>query len=159
VYKGVLFSTSSQPGWRDARWLGGYHASSAVVLGCASLLAIAVFAGQDRAAATLRLALSVVLLIHVVPLWLLLWELWPAVSRRQSRARRHREVVLALGAGALFPLCLLAAGTGPITELSAVVLILLGSWTFRALIVLLPHQGLYRGDTEPESVPTRPTEA
>ena len=32
VYKGVLFSTTSQPGWKDARWLGGYHANSAVVL-------------------------------------------------------------------------------------------------------------------------------
>src|SRR5579871_5360599 len=29
VYKGVLLSTSAQPGWRDARWLGGYLASAA----------------------------------------------------------------------------------------------------------------------------------
>ena len=29
VYKGVLFSTSSQPGWKDARWLGGYLTNSA----------------------------------------------------------------------------------------------------------------------------------
>ena len=34
-YKGVLFSTSSQPGWKDARWLGGYLINSALVLGCA----------------------------------------------------------------------------------------------------------------------------
>src|SRR5215469_3359390 len=24
AYKGVLLSTNSQPGWRDARWMGGY---------------------------------------------------------------------------------------------------------------------------------------
>src|ERR1700733_1423786 len=28
VYKGVLFSTSSQPAWKDARWLGGYLVNS-----------------------------------------------------------------------------------------------------------------------------------
>ncbi len=36
AYKGVLFSTSSQPGWKDARWLGGCMANSALTLGCAS---------------------------------------------------------------------------------------------------------------------------
>ena len=42
AYKGVLFSTSSQPGWKDARWLGGFMANSALMLGCAELLAISV---------------------------------------------------------------------------------------------------------------------
>ena len=35
VYKGVLLSTTAQPGWKDARWLGGFHTLSAVALGCA----------------------------------------------------------------------------------------------------------------------------
>ena len=39
AYKGVLFSTCSQPGWKDARWLGGFMANSALTLGCVQLLA------------------------------------------------------------------------------------------------------------------------
>ena len=53
MYKGVLFSTTAQPGWRDARWLGGYLATSAVLLGCAELLLLALLLGQpggDRGA-------------------------------------------------------------------------------------------------------------
>src|SRR5947209_12068585 len=38
LYKGVLFSTTAQPGWKDMRWLGGYLANSAVLLGTAGLL-------------------------------------------------------------------------------------------------------------------------
>src|SRR5207237_7423644 len=51
VYKGVLFSTSAQPGWNDARWLGGYLTNSALMLGCAELLALSVLIGQEPAAA------------------------------------------------------------------------------------------------------------
>jgi hypothetical protein len=40
IYKGVLLSTNAQPGWRDARWLGGYLTNSALLLGCAELLAL-----------------------------------------------------------------------------------------------------------------------
>src|SRR5207302_1423195 len=41
AYKGVPLSTNAQPGWRDARWLGGYLTNSALPLGCAELLALA----------------------------------------------------------------------------------------------------------------------
>src|ERR1700752_4432519 len=40
VYKGVLLSTSSQPGWKDARWLGGYLANSALLPRCAEVLVL-----------------------------------------------------------------------------------------------------------------------
>ncbi len=53
AYKGVLFSTSSQPGWKDARWLGGFMANSALMLGCAVMLAVSVLTGHPRAAADL----------------------------------------------------------------------------------------------------------
>ena len=45
VYKGVLLSTNAQPGWRDARWLGGYLSNSALVLGCAEMLVLAALMG------------------------------------------------------------------------------------------------------------------
>src|ERR1700722_1193676 len=31
AYKGVLLSTNVQPGWKDARWLGGYLTNSAIL--------------------------------------------------------------------------------------------------------------------------------
>ena len=54
AYKGVLLSTNAQPGWRDARWLGGFMANSALALGLAQLLAIAILTGDARAAAAVH---------------------------------------------------------------------------------------------------------
>src|SRR5271170_1406140 len=48
AYKGVLLSTNSQPGWHDARWLGGYLTNSALLLGCAEMLALSVLTGEMR---------------------------------------------------------------------------------------------------------------
>src|SRR5207302_3094017 len=58
VYKGVLLSTSAQPGWRDARWLGGYLTSSALLLGCGEMLVLSIVTGQEHPAALLRPALE-----------------------------------------------------------------------------------------------------
>ncbi|MBV8312486.1 MAG: polysulfide reductase NrfD, partial [Planctomycetaceae bacterium] len=71
AYKGVLFSTSSQPGWKDARWLGGWMANSALTLGCAELLAVSVLTGHPRAAAALRTVAAVLLLLNLIPTGLL----------------------------------------------------------------------------------------
>src|SRR5437016_6936618 len=81
AYKGVLLSTNAQPGWRDARWLGGYLTNSAFLLGCAGVLALAVLTGQERAAAILRPALGLLLVLNAVPLGLLLANLRPALAR------------------------------------------------------------------------------
>jgi hypothetical protein len=42
VYKGVSLSTSAQPGWSKARWLGGYLTSAAVGPGAALLILLAI---------------------------------------------------------------------------------------------------------------------
>jgi Ni/Fe-hydrogenase subunit HybB-like protein len=73
LYKGVLFSVTSQPGWQDARWLGAYVCNSAVLMGSALLLFLAAAAGAGEAAASLRLALLGLLLLDVV-LFLLLYR-------------------------------------------------------------------------------------
>src|SRR5919197_5939103 len=77
VYKGVLLSTSAQPGWRDARWLGGYLTNSALLLGCAEMLALAALLGQEKAGALLRPALVLLLVLNLVPLGLLVRDLRP----------------------------------------------------------------------------------
>src|SRR5262249_52383892 len=87
AYKGVLLSPNSHPGGRDARWLGGYLANSALLLGCAELLVLAVLLGQARAAAILHTALVLLLVLNVVPLCLLVRDLRPRLSRVRTRRR------------------------------------------------------------------------
>src|SRR5438445_13323155 len=84
VYKGVLLSTNAQPGWKDARWLGGYLTNSAILLGCATMLVLAVLLGQASATALLRPALGLLVLLNALFLLLLLGAL------RTARARIYR---------------------------------------------------------------------
>jgi hypothetical protein len=139
AYKGVLLSTNAQPGWRDARWLGGYLTSSALLLGCAEMIVLAVLLGQEKATATLRPALGVLLLLNAVFLLLLLADLRPALARIYRSTELWQRGVLALGGGLLLPLCLvLVSGSAPVL-LTAVLLLLLGSLVIRFEIIKLPH--------------------
>jgi hypothetical protein len=138
VYKGVLLSTSAQPGWRDARWLGGYLASSALMLGSAEMLALSVFMEQSRATSVLRPALALLLILNSVPLFLVVVELWPTLAQIYTRRRLELLAVLCIGGGMLVPLGLLL-GSSSFPLLGAVLLLLLGSLTMRFVIVRLPH--------------------
>jgi hypothetical protein len=139
LYKGVLLSTNAQPGWRDARWLGGYLANSALLLGCAVMLVLATLLGQERAGALLRPALVLLLALNLVPLGLLVVNLRPALSRAYTLGQLGRVAALCLGAGTVIPLALLLAGASPLPVLAAVLSLLLGSIAIRFLIVRLPH--------------------
>jgi hypothetical protein len=143
VYKGVLLSTNAQPGWRDARWLGGYLTSSALLLGCADLLVLSILMGQQRAGTVLRPALVQLLVLTVVALCLLVADLRPALSRIHTRRQLGRLAALCVGAGTLVPLGLLLAGGRALAVLAAV-LLLLGSLAMRFLIVRLPHASAHR---------------
>src|ERR1700739_3510749 len=68
AYKGVLLSTNAQPGWKDARWLGGYLTNSALLMGCGEFLILSAAMGQTQAAAILRTAFIVLLVLNVIPL-------------------------------------------------------------------------------------------
>jgi Polysulphide reductase, NrfD len=156
AYKGVLLSTNAQPGWRDARWLGGYLANSALLLGCAGLLALSVLMGQESAKAVLRPALVLLLVLNVVPLSLVVADLRPALSRIYSRRQLWRLAALCVGGGTLVPLGLLLAGGSPLPVLAAVLSLLLGSVAIRFVIVRLPHAGQHSqaGTTAPETMGT-----
>ncbi len=138
AYKGVLFSTTSQPGWKDARWLGGYLTNSALVLGCAELLALSLVTGHENATAVLRIALMLVILLNAVALGLLLFDTRTALARAYTRKAIGRLGVLAAGGGLLLPLTLLAVG-GPLLLAGAVVLVVLGAFIVRSEIVHFPH--------------------
>jgi hypothetical protein len=139
VYKGVLFSTSSQPGWMHARWLGAYLANSSLVLGCAVLLAIAVVTSQGNAVARLGPALGLLLVTNLVVLALLVYDVRGELSRCHSPAEVGLLVALVPGLGIVLPLLLLVGGSvGP--RLAAVAFVLFGALAARHAIVRLPHR-------------------
>lgn len=141
AYKGVLFSTTAQPGWRDARWLGAYHASGALALGGAVLLLGATVAG-NTAAIVLRPALGVLVLLNLLPLALLAAELRPALARAHAGGARA-WFPAALLCGVVLPLGLLVAGEW-VTDAVAAVLVLAVGFGVRSVVVHLPHAVAHR---------------
>src|SRR6516165_1448668 len=104
AYKGVLLSTNAQPGWKDARWMGGYLTNSALLLGCAQLLVLSALMRQAQAAATLRTAFIVLLVLNVIPLGLLFANLHPTFARLFTREQQWRVGLLTFAAATLIPL-------------------------------------------------------
>jgi Ni/Fe-hydrogenase subunit HybB-like protein len=139
AYKGVLLSTNSQPGWKDARWLGGYLTNSAFMLGCAALLCLSVLRGEGRATAVTRPALALLVVLNAVFLLLLLNELRPALVQIFAPRQLAYLGLVALGGGTLIPLVLLFVGQRPALLLSAAVLLVLGSLVIRFVIIKIPH--------------------
>ena len=135
-YKGVLFSTSSQPGWRDARWLGAYHLVTAVALGVGVLLAVGEMTPGTLVADPLPAAFAGLLVLHAVLFLLTFAELRPAFLRAYTRGQTH-----GLAAGVLFlatavaPFGGLLLGSGP----AAVVLLAAAALVARFALVGLPH--------------------
>jgi hypothetical protein len=138
AYKGVLFSTTAEPGWKDARWLGGYLTNSALLLGCGELLALAILMGELTAVVVLRPALVLLLFLNVVALGLLLIDVRAALASAYTRGALGRLGALVLGGGVVVPLGLLAVGSPPML-LGAVLLLVLGALVVRFEVVRLPH--------------------
>jgi Ni/Fe-hydrogenase subunit HybB-like protein len=139
AYKGVLLSTNAQPGWKDARWMGGYLTNSAILIGCAELLVLSAFMGQTQATAILRIAFIVLLLLNLIPLGLLFANLHPAHARLYTRAEQWRAGVLVFAAVTLIPLGLTFLNRGSLFILGAVLFLLLGSWLVRFVYIKIPH--------------------
>lgn len=139
LYKGVLFSTSSQPGWKDARWLGAYLTNSALLLGCAQLLVLSILVQEDLAAASLRRALVPLLLLNAVALRLLWGDVRASLPRPYTYKRAWVGLAgVALGMGVLVPLGMLLVG-GPILSANATLLIVMAALAVRVEIVRFPH--------------------
>jgi hypothetical protein len=139
AYKGVLFSTSSQPGWKDCRWLGAWMANSALMLGCAELLAISVLTGHARAAAALRTIAAVLVVLNLIPTGFVFLEIRETLARIYSDQQIYRALSFTLVGGTLLPVVLLLAGDGAPWLLGAVLLIVLGGFAVRSLFLKIPH--------------------
>ena len=138
AYKGVLLSTNAQPGWKDARWMGGYLTNSALLMGCAELLVLSALMGQTQATAILRTAFIVLLVLNVIPLGLLFANLRPAHAQLYTREQQWRVGVL-IAAGALIPLSLMLLNGGLLCIAVAVIFLLSESWVIRFVYVKIPH--------------------
>ncbi len=139
VYKGVLLSTTSQPGWKDARWLGGYLTSAALLLGCAEMLLLAVLLGQGSATTLLRHALGLLLPLNGGFLFLLFTEMRPALDRIYNPRQLWQRVMLGIGGGMILPLGLILVGDSSPLLLTAVLFLLLGNLVIRFEIIKIPH--------------------
>ena len=110
AYKGVLFSTTAQPGWKDARWLGAYLVNTAVTLGAAELFVIAALTGEPLAVDTLRLAVGLLIVLNLVALALLVGDLYPLLSRLYARREFGVAGLFVLLTGVVIPASSLLAG-------------------------------------------------
>ena len=138
AYKGVLLSTNSQPGWKDARWMGGYLTNSALLMGCGELLVLSALMGQTQASTILRIGFLVLLVMNVIPLALLFADLRPAHARLYTSGQQWSVGAL-IAAGTLIPLGLMLFNGGLLFLLVAVIVLLAQSWLIRSVYVKIPH--------------------
>src|SRR5271156_6731484 len=139
AYKGVLLSTNAQPGWKDARWLGGYLTNSALLMGCGELLILSALMGQQQVTSILRAAFIVLLVLNVIPLGLLFANLQPTHARLYTREQQWRAGALIFAAGTLIPLGLTLLNGGLLFIFGSVIFLLLASWVIRFVYVKIPH--------------------
>jgi len=139
AYKGVLLSTNAQPGWKDARWLGGYLTNSALLIGCAELFVLSALTGQTRTTAILRIAFMVLLVLNMIPLALLFRNLQPTHARLYTRDQQWRVGALILVAGTLIPLGLTLLNGGLVLIFGSLIFLLFQSWVVRFVYVKIPH--------------------
>lgn len=137
LYKGVLFSVTAQPGWRDARWLGAYLGNSAMLLGAAVLLVVASLMGRAEAATALRSALLLLLLLDVVYFWLLFRGISPGFRARYGPNQRLCFWLVLVVLGWIAPFFLLLQGS--FVELLPPPLIVAGALAVRYAVVFLPY--------------------
>jgi Ni/Fe-hydrogenase subunit HybB-like protein len=149
VYKGVLISTNSQPGWKQARWLGGYLTSAAPLLGTALLFSLALLMSQERAAATLRICLIPLLALNFVILVLLARDVRRALESRWATRERLWIGLTSIGLGLIGPLALWPFARGGTSAMALVASILAGSLFVRYIVVLLPHAPHAQGEARP----------
>src|SRR5271168_3588573 len=138
AYKGVLLSTNAQPGWKDARWLGGYLTNSALLMGCAELLVLSAVMRQTQATVILRTAFIVLLVLNMIPLGLLFANLRTIHAQLYTRGQQWRVGAL-IAVGALIPLGLILLKSDLLSISVAVIFLLANSWLVRSVYVKIPH--------------------
>jgi len=151
-YKGVLLSTTAQPGWKDSRWLGAELSISSGASGAAFLLGGAAILNAQPAMADLRTVLAIVLILDLAAASAVTYEMRRAISARFTRAEIAGWYAAMLGGGGLAPLILIGASAAAPASLAAAVLTILGAIAMRHHLVTIPHRDVHdRRDAGPTS--------
>ncbi|HXR25399.1 MAG TPA: NrfD/PsrC family molybdoenzyme membrane anchor subunit, partial [Candidatus Binataceae bacterium] len=151
-YKGVLLSTTAQPGWKDSRWLGAELSISSGASGTAFLLAFAAILDAQPAMADLRAVLATVLILDLAAASVVAYEMRRAILARFTRAEIAGWYAAMLGGGGLAPLILIAASAAAPASIAAAVLTILGAIAMRHHLVMIPHRDVHdRRDAGPTS--------
>lgn len=140
AYKGVLFSTTAQRGWEEARWMGGYLINSALGLGAAEMLLLATLSGHEAAMLDpLRLAARLLLGLNLIAIMLLAKDVRGPLSAARGPDGIASLALLAIGAGVILPFVLVGAH-GPVGVAVALGSMLVGAVAVRSAIVQMPHR-------------------
>lgn len=146
AYKGVLFSTTAQPGWRTMRWLGAVFALSATSMGAAIMLAIASSAGDLSAARMSRFILMWLLVLTALAVRRIMGRVGMAghLSDLGShttalRVSLHYTVFIVVGLGLPIILCALSKGARAV-DAAIVLIVLLGALVSRHYLLMIPHR-------------------
>lgn len=139
VYKGVLFSASSQPGWRDARWLGPLMTVWSLLLGVGTLLVLLVLwrEGGGEAAQALRAALVALIALTGLLLIVVWAEIKPVYRTRFGDEARTGLWLVVLALGLILPLLLVLLGD--LLQIVAALLVIVTAPLARLALVALPH--------------------
>jgi hypothetical protein len=139
TYKGVLFSITAQPGWRDARWLGAYGCSSGPALGSAVLLLIAVLADSAGAVKSLQATTLALIAVSAVAFGLLRRDLHPELRLRLTPRQRMMLYIGLVLSGLVVPVTLLLLGTSAASCAVAATSVLAADYIVRFTFVAIPH--------------------
>jgi Ni/Fe-hydrogenase subunit HybB-like protein len=142
AYKGVLFSTTAQPGWKDARWLGTELSVSAGTLGTAFALAAAGLLEVQPAARSLRAALAMLLGFDLAATLCVTFEMRHALAARFTRAELARRYAGLIGGGVIAPLGLILISDSVSAAVAAGLLTLFGAIAMRHHLVAIPQPSL-----------------
>jgi Polysulfide reductase len=140
MYKGVLFSATAQPVWNSIRWLGADLSISAGACGITMMLAIATVIGDFTGALTLRFAAGCILTIDAVAIALVMRHINRALAPKIGRVELISWNVVTILIGAAIPavLAFLPRYFAAI-DLIILTLTLAGAFTFKHILVMLPH--------------------
>jgi polysulfide reductase-like protein len=140
AYKGVLFSTTAQRGWEEARWMGGYLINSALCLGAVELLLLAALTGHGvEMMDPVRRAARMLLALNLIAILLLAKDVRGPLAAARGPDGIASLALVAIGAGVLVPFVLVGA-PGPASVAVALGLMLVGAVAVRSAIVQMPHR-------------------
>ena len=119
--------------------MGRNLTNSALLMGCAELLAPSALMRLTQSTAILPIAFVVMLVLNVIPLGLLFANLKPTHARLYTREQQWRVGVFMIAAATPIPLGLMVVSGGLPFIFGVVIFLLTGTWVIRFVYVKISH--------------------